>query len=255
MSINIPDQAKEYGFVIDGLGAHSGRTIMLKDIRRLFAACPPGSTKDEYERAIQDDNVLLKKTGAARRESFSRLKRLYGLDEGIDLFRILRKIWVQEFEAQPLLLMLYAVARDPILRATVDLVNQTEQGEVLNSKDFEVEVSDQFGSELKESTLASIGRNIASSWTQSGHFEGRSEKVRKLASGFPVTTVWALLLAYFCKQRGKLLFDSPWVGLLDLKKNELHLQAQIASKQGWLDYRKVANVTEIKFDHLLEDGK
>ena len=90
MQIEIPKGADIHGFVIDGLGAHSGRTIMLDDMKRLLDYCPIGSAPSDYKNAIQKENILLKNTGAARQEAFSRIKRLYGLDDTIGLFRAFR---------------------------------------------------------------------------------------------------------------------------------------------------------------------
>ena len=93
MEFKIPPSTEEYGFATDGLGAHSGRTIMSGDLRLLLAACPPSAQIEDYKDAILNSNILLKKTIAARKESFSRLKRLYGLDQEIYLIKVLRNLW------------------------------------------------------------------------------------------------------------------------------------------------------------------
>ena len=122
MSVSIPEAAVSYGFVIDGLGAHSSRTIMLKELRLLLAACPSTTDMDGYRSAILGSNVLLKQTEATRKESFRRLRELYWLDPGLLLFRALRTLWNQAEEAQPLLALLCSTARDPMLRATSEAV-------------------------------------------------------------------------------------------------------------------------------------
>jgi len=54
----IPQSASVYGFVSDGLGAHSSRTMMLAELRLLLEACPPATDLAGYRTAILDDNVL-----------------------------------------------------------------------------------------------------------------------------------------------------------------------------------------------------
>ena len=252
MAFQIPQEAAKFGYIVDGFGAHSGRTIMLSDVTLLLNACPQMATNDEYRQAIIEDNVLLKKSGAARKEAFQRIQRLYGLDRSILLFQIIRQLWDQEPDARPVLLLLYAIARDPILRVSVGLVTETPVGEILSARDFEFVVADHFSYQLKPKTLASIGRNIASSWAQSGHFEGRSQKVRIAAKSFPTSVAIALLLGYLCGVRGENLFHTDWARVLDTPVHELHTKAQVASQQGWLEYRQTGNITDITFDHFLK---
>ena len=250
--ISIPTTVEKYGFTIEGFGAHSGRTIMFNDMQLLLSSFPFEVDKDEYAEGILENNILLKKTGAARKEAFSRLSRLYGLDNSLFLFRVFRHLWGQEAEAQPIILILYAIARDPILRASVDLVLSTPEGDNLLATDFERVIAEVYTDQLTVTTTSSIGRNIASSWTQSGHLKGRSSKVRTVVKSYPTSVAFALMLGYLCGERGEKLFYTNWVKLLDTPIHELHLKAQVASQQGWLEYRQTGNITDISFDHLLQ---
>lgn len=252
MKFNIPPSTEKYGFITDGLGAHSGRTIMLGDLRLLFAACPPSAQIEDYKDAILNSNILLKKTIAARKESFSRLKRLYGLDPEIYLFKMLRNLWEHDQDAQSMLALLYAMARDPILRSTADFVIDLPEGTRITAPQFADVVGDAFPSELNEKTLASIGRNIASTYTQSGHFRGRSVKERVHVESFTTSITYALLLSYLCEERGETLYHTSWVRLLDSPIHEIQTKAQLASQQGWLEYRYAGRMTDISFNYLLQ---
>lgn len=252
MAFQILKEAEKFGFIIEGLGAHSGRTMMLVDFQRLISSCDSKTSTDGYGQAIIDDNVLLKKTGAARKESFSRLRRLYGLNQEILLFRVLRLLWNHGTDNQALLVLLYAIARDPVLRTSADLIIDTPVGITLGAPDFSKAVEAEFSGQLTKNTLASIGRNIASSWTQSGHLIGRSKKERIAVSSSPIVVTFALFLGYLAGIRGEKLFYSSWIKLLDTSQHQLHSYAQVASQQGWLKYKKVGQITEISFDYLLE---
>lgn len=253
MTISIPKHAEKFGFVIDGYGAHSGRTIMLSDLRSLLDAAPPSAEIDEYEALIRKENVLLKNTDAAKKESFQRLRRLYGLDPEILLFNILRQLWSQSTDAQPMLALLYAIARDPLLRSTVDLIVELPIDERISASDFSETISNEFPSELSQNTLASIGRNIASSYTQSGHIIGRSIKKRVRVESHVPSITYALLLGHLCDEKGEGLFHTPWIRLLDTSTHELHSKTQLASQQGWLTYRQSGEIIEVSFSHLLEE--
>ncbi len=253
MTVLIPESAKQYGFITTGMGAHTGRTIMFRDLQTLLVFGSTESSLQDYRNVILEENILLKPTKAARKEGFGRLKQLYGLDRHITIFRSVRMLWEQDPEAQPVLALLCAIARDPLLRITVNTVINMPPGMSVTAPVFGQIVHEQFPDRLSEKTLASVGRNIASSWTQSGHFTGSTEKKRKLITSSLIGTTYALLLAYLCDGRGDALFDSPWLGLLDTPKHILYEQAQQASQQGWLDYRHSGAITDITFHHLLKD--
>lgn len=252
MTLFIPNSAEQHGFIIEGLGAHSGRTIMLSDFQALLAASPSNALTVEYRSLIMSANVLLKGTEASRKESFFRLRRLYSLDPDTLLFNILRELWEQSSEAQPILTLLYAIARDPILRATIGFLIDLPLGAIVTAPNFADIVGQEFPTELNKKTLASIGRNIASSYTQSGHLIGRSNKQRIRAESHATSVTYALLLGYLCGDRGEALFHTPWTRLLDLPVHEMHTKAQLASQQGWLEYRHAGQMTVISFNHLLQ---
>src|SRR5262245_25249169 len=105
---------------IDSGGTHTSRTIMLRELRALLTACPLDADVPEYRKAILEANVLAKKSESTRLRSLRYLKELYALDRQSVLFRALRDLWDSDLDAQPLLAMLCALARDPLLRATAD---------------------------------------------------------------------------------------------------------------------------------------
>lgn len=78
---------------------------MLAEIRGLFSVLPPSSSRDDYLRAIIEDNVLGKQTHATHRLTSQRLKELYGLDRKLSLFRVFRLLWDRNAEGRPLLAM------------------------------------------------------------------------------------------------------------------------------------------------------
>jgi hypothetical protein len=219
----------------------------------LFAAGTIESSLDDYRDAVLTENVMLKPTESARYEGFRRIKQLYGLDQRNIVFRTLRTLWDQDSGGQPVLALLCAVARDPLLRASVDAVINMPPGTTVTAPFFEQIIHEVYPDRLTGKTLASVGQNIASSWTQSGHFTGRTQKTRKLIQPGPIITTYALFLAYLCEIRGDALFDSAWLGLLDTPKHILYEQAQQASQLGWLEYRHSGAITEITFRHFLKD--
>ena len=255
MSFSIPETAISYGFIIDGLGAHSGRTIMLKELELLLVACSPTTDIEGYRSAILDENVLLKQTESTRKESFRRLRELYGLNPEQLLFRALRTLWDQNPEARPLLALLCAAAREPMLRASAEVVLIAPLESPITAQMISKAIDDQFPGRLNVTTLTTLGRNVASSWTQSGHLKGRTNKVRARAQSHPISVAYALLLGYLCDVRGEALFHTFLARLLDAPMHVLRERAILASQQGWLEYRHAGEVTEISFHYLLSEER
>ena len=248
---SIPESAASYGFVNEGLGAHSSRTMMLAELRLLLEAGAPDDDLSAYRSAVLDDNVLLKKTETTRRKSLRYLRELYSLDAKTLLFRALRDLWPHEIAAQPMLALLCAIARDPSLRSTVNVIQNTPRGAPVTSRMLAEEAGKQYHAQLGAATLSKIGRNAASTWTQSGHLQGRTHKVRVRAESHPTSVAYALLLGYLCGTRGEALFHTTWARTLDAPARVLHQQAFRASQQGWIEYRHTGEVTDIRFSYLL----
>lgn len=253
MLISIPHTATQYGFVVDGLGAHGSRTIMLAELRLLLDACPPITDMEGFREAIIDDNVLLKRTHATRKESFRRLRELYGLRNQLVVFRALRDLWEYDRAAQPMLALLCAAARDPIVRVTSTVILTATPGDAVTPDVIADAVEQTFPGRLNKTTLANIGRHAASSWAQSGHLKGRSSKVRARAGMHPTSVAYALLLGHLCGTRGEGLFQTYWTRLLDAPAHLLHDQAFSASQLGWLEYRHTGSVTDVGFAYLLRE--
>lgn len=251
MAFSIPPGAVQYGFVADGLGAHSSRTIMLRELNLLLTACAPSAHPADYAAAVVEENVLMKLTETTRRKSLRYLRELYGLDSRLILFRALRDLWEQDPRAQPMLALLCAAARDPSLRGTASVILQADSGAEVSSEALAGALVLRPEHPLSHATLAKIGRNAASSWTQSGHLQGHAGKIRRQAPSYPASVAYALLLGTLCGQRGEALFGTGWAQLLDAPPALLHEQAFQAAQQGWLEYRHAGAVTEIGFFYLL----
>jgi hypothetical protein len=232
-------------------GTHTSRTIMLDDLRRLFEGVTQDATTAEYRTAVLEDNLLGKKSESSRQRSHRYLRELYILDPASRIFRALRELWAADFAAQPLLAILTATSRDPLLRATAELVVDTPEGAPISSEDLTGAVRATFPDSYSESVAAKVGRNTASSWTQSGHLTGYSSKSRVRADCRPAAVAMALFLAYLYGGRGEALFETIFARILDRLASEIRDQAFAAAQRGWLELRQAGNVVEIGFRHFL----
>ena len=225
--------------------------MMLSELASVLEATPGGASLANYRTAITDENVLAKKTASNRRLTAQRLSEMYGLDVAVHLFRHLRFFWELDDEGRPLLACLCANARDPLLRMTASRVLSARVGEVVTSAELEESVEASAPNRFNPPTRNKIARNALSSWTQSGHLEGRRPKKRRRPVVTPANTAYALLLGYLSGSRGPMLFSTFWTGLLDAPKEELHAMTAEASKREWLDYKRLGTIVEVSFNGLL----
>jgi len=250
---DVPQAVAVHGLRIDPIGTHLSRTIMLKDLRVLLARRPAPHTADNYRVAVVEENALAKKTASARRISFNRLRELYALDPDILLFRALRDLWDADALAQPMIALLCATARDPILRAITPFVLGLPVDTPISAKAISEEAEREFPGKFKPKVVDALGRNAASSWEQAGLLRGHRNKVRAKPESRVPAVAYALLLGDLCGKRGGALFRTLWARILDTPPHILQQQAATASQQGWLEYRAAGDVIEISFRHLMRD--
>lgn len=234
-------------------GANTSHTITVQALASLMKAVSADALLGEYERAVVQDNVLGKETVEGRRRAFRYLRELYVLRPDAVLFRALRDLWQDDLEAQPLLAALCALARDTVFRASSPAILRSSPGDVIVSRDLADSVRLVFPSTYSEHTLAKIGRNTFSSWSQSGHLEQarRARKQRQRATCRPANVAYALLLGHLQGIRGNALFETLWAKVLDHPQSHLLDLAFVASQQGMLELRQSGGLIDVGFRELL----
>ncbi|QIN77517.1 hypothetical protein GBA65_02245 [Rubrobacter marinus] len=237
--------------VLGGLATHASRTMMLAELSLLLEAVPAGSSSNDYARAVTDDNVLLKAASSTRKKTLRHLRELYALDERDVTFGILRKLWEYDPPSRPLLALLMAITRDGLLRTTVPVIVEAPFGDAVDAGRLSEAVGAAFSTRLTSDVRAKVGRNTASSWTQSGHLKGRAKKVRVRAGVSAGAVVFALILGHLHGVRGLPLYDTVWSRSLDASGNEIDALAFAASQRGWMEYRRMGEVAEFGFSKLL----
>jgi hypothetical protein len=245
--------ARNFGFRFGDKGTLTSRTIMLEELSQILSHLPAESTRADYAHAITEENVTDKRTVSTRKLTNQRLGELYILDPKSPLFRILRRLWDNEERGRPLLALLCSLARDPLLRATAKPIHAMPNGTELARQQMTDAIRDAVGDRLNDEILDKVVRNASSSWTQSGHLQGRGRKTRRKVDPTPATTTYALLLGYLLGLRGILLFKSPWCRILDAGAEELIALAGDAKRIGLLDLKHAGDVVEVGFPTLLTE--
>ena len=225
---------------------------MLTELTELLDGCDPAASREAYAEAIIADNLLNKKTSATRRSTNQRLGELYALDAASPLFRVMRQFWQTDVAGRPLLAMLTALCRDPLLRATATEILRLPIGEELRRSALSEAIRSAVGPRLNDNILDKVVRNAGSSWTQAGHLSGRVRKVRQRVKPTPVSADYALYIGYLSGERGSSLLTTNWARVLDSNPDELLFLAMDARRLGVLDLREAGSVVDITFPNLLK---
>lgn len=233
------------GFRLGARGTHTSRTIMLKDVKELFAVVPTDAERDAYAQAVVSENVLAKPTAATRRLSLQRLRELYGLDPRIPVFRILRRLWDLDRPGRPRLALLAAMARDPLLAATALLVVGLREGAEMIRADLLAQLRETAGQRLSDSVLEATARNVASSWAQAGLLRGRVRKIRCPVEPTPGTAALAMWLGRLQGYSGSRLLESPWAQVCGESGEELLPFVLKANQLGLIRARAAAGILEV----------
>jgi len=242
--------AEQLGFRFGDKGTHTSRTIMLDELTMLLAATPPSFGRKDYAATIIEENALAKPTLSTRKLSNQRLGELYGLDAGVAVFRVMRRLWDADSRSRPLLALLCALARDPILAGTAPTIVSLAEGQEFPRVQARSTLREAVGPRLNDSILDKVLRNAASSWTQSGHLEGRNYKKRHLVKATPWTVAFALYLGRAVGFRGAELFTSGWMQVLDVSPAEARTLAQQAKRVGLIDLSISGDIVDISLDRM-----
>lgn len=240
------------GFNMKAGGVHTSRTIMLHELQVLLASVTASSvTKADYQLAIIRDNCLSKRTENTRKLSFQHLVELYALDIGIPLFRALLFFWHRDTNSRPLIALLCAYARDPILRASTHFLLSFKEGTVVSRQALELYLEQLYPSRFSPATLKSTAQNLNSTWTKSGHLTGKARKVRSQATPTAGALSYALFLGYLSGIRGYALLTSDYVTMINCPVSTAIMLAEEASRKCWIVFKRIGDVVEVLFPNLM----
>ena len=162
-------QKDSFGFSKARIGGHSARSMMFLEMSALIRAIPITVTKDDFTKAIIEENILEKPTLISRKKSLRHLVEIYGMDPSKALFRVLWELGHADLDSLPQLCLVCAYARDPQLRHSFELIRRLRLGEVLARVDMEQHLEKGFPDRFSPAMKKSMAQNVNTSWTFGGH--------------------------------------------------------------------------------------
>jgi len=240
-----PDNAtlRRAGFRMEPGGVHLSKTMMLAELATLLHAAPPGAA--DIQAQVLEANILGKRTGTARRLALARLNTLYGIQTPNPIAAVLGKLWQRRPDSRPLLALLCALAREPLLRDSADAVLPETSGTPVRWPDIAAKLERKHRGRYSPKMLKSLAQNCASTWTQSRHLRGKVNKRRTAVLATPEAAAYAALLGALAGFGGPALLASPWMRTLDRSEPELLNLLRSAEGAGLLRLRAGGGVIEI----------
>lgn len=249
--IDIPASATTFGFSVSTTGGHLARSMMFDEVSGLFAAMPVDSRKDDYRRAIVDDNVLGKPTFSSREKTYRHLDQLYSLDPNKALFRVLRQFAADQPACLPVAAMVCTFCRDAQLRQSFELIDSLKVGELMSRQRMEAHIEAGSPGRFSPAMRKSLAQNVSTTWTVAGHLAGRVQKVRAVPTASAAASTYSMLAGYLLGLRGELLLHSVFGRLVSPDPGLVIGHLQSGHLQGWVRFRHAGGVSEVDFSPLL----
>lgn len=237
----------QLGFRFGTNGPHAARTMMLDDLRVLLSNTERQATREDYTAAILGENVLGKPTRKSRELALRHMTTLYGLDPQNVVFRALRHLWFSEEAAQPMLALIVALARDPLLRSTQSFILNQSVGSHVAREHIEDFLSATFPERFSAASLKSFSQNVGGTWTAAGYLLGHKHKSRVRPAIHPESVAMMLFMGFLEGRTGQRLFSSDWANLPGVSVTELEVLASSASHKGLLVFMNAGGVKEVRF--------
>jgi hypothetical protein len=244
---------RRFGFRLARGGVHLSKTMMLAELTALFSAVSSAGA-DTIQAQVLEFNVLAKRTGAARRIALARLDTLYGVQTAFPVAAVLARLWHRRAEGHPLLALLCALAREPLLRDSADAILPAAAGTSVRAPDIAVKLALKHPGRYSPKMLKSLAQNCASTWTQAGHLSGKVRKRRSSPVATPEAVAYAALLGALAGFGGPALLASPWMRTLDRSESELLNLLRAAEGVGLLRMRAGGGVVEINVRRTMAEN-
>ena len=225
--------------------------MMFNELGLLFERAGVDATREDYQQEVVGMNALGKPTRKSRQLTFAHLVELYGMSPSIPIFRVFRRWWREDEPSRPLLALMLAIARDPLLRLSERFILAKSEGESVRREEMEQFIANAEPDRFSPATLKSVAQNVNGSWTQAGFLVGRSQKVRTKAHVTPTCMAYALFLSHLEGLTGQSLFTSRWSALLGGSPAELESLAHSAARRGLIIFLNAGGVKEVRFPGLL----
>lgn len=222
-------------------------TVLIEDIGSLSGSW----NRDSLIQSIVVKNIFGKRTDSARAGGLRDMIALYGFDAPPSATRALLSLW-HATTNRSLLLGQLAIARDPILRATVPVILSMQPGEAAGFRTMSTYLGSVYPERFSSGTLRAVGERCISSWGQMGHLRPGRVRERVAVVAESAHAAFASFLAISCGFSGRSILESGWFRMLDLNPEQAMSLLRRAEAEGQVRLHVAGHVFEISLSGDLE---
>lgn len=230
---------------------------MLSELSELIEIATVEADLATLHRLVVDEDALHKPSVANRTKTFSYLRRLYGLNPKLPIYREFTRLCHLFPRDTAVLAGSLAFAREPLLRACANMVFDTAIGEPLGRENFEAWVREYAPGRYSKSMYISFSHNLYASFFQLGYLSEAAGKtrVRKRRDVRPASVAYAAFLDWLTGLNGITLLTGEFSKTLELAKDEHLNLLSAAGQQGLMRAAHAGGVLQLDFSSWLRPGE
>lgn len=230
---------------------------MLPELSALLTIAAADANVDAFKRLAVDEDALHKASAANRLKTFTKLRRLYGLNPVLPIFREFRRLSRLFPSELPVLAGSLAFAREPLLRASADMVLNTLIGTPLSRASFEAWVREFAAGRFSQTMYRSFSHNLYASFFQIGYLGAAVGKcrLRQRLDARPASVAYAAFLDWLTGLNGLTLLQGSFSRTLGLSKADHLAQLTAAGQLGLMRVANAGGVLHLDFATWLQAGE
>jgi hypothetical protein len=238
-------------------GVLSSRSVMLPELTSLMAVSPANADLDALQRLAIEEDALHKPSAANRIKTFNFLRRLYGLNTRLPIYREFTRLCHLSPVDTKVLAGTLAFAREPVLRACASMVLETPIGKQLGREDFESWVREYAPGRFSQAMYISFSHNLYASFFQIGFLTAAAGKtrIRRHRDVRPASVAYAAFLDWLSGLNGVALLAGTFSKTLELAKDEHLSLLSSAGQQGLMRVAHAGGVLQLDFSSWLRAGE
>jgi hypothetical protein len=238
-------------------GVLSSRSVMLPELTCVLAIAPADADTATLQCLVVDQDALHKPSAANRVKTFSFLRRLYGLNPKLPLYREFTRLCDLSPADTTVLAGMLAFAREPLLQACASMVVATAIGKPMGREDFEAWVREYAPGRYSQTMYVSFSHNLYASFFQLGYLSEAAGKtrIRKRRDVRPASVAYAAFLDWLTGLNGITLLTGDYSKTLELAKDEHLNLLSAAGQQGLMRVAHAGGVLQLDFPTWLRPGE
>lgn len=240
-----------------GGGVLSSRSVMLPELAALLNIAPADADMAHLQHLVINEDALHKTSASNRLKTFTFLRRLYGLNPDLPVFREFSRLRQLFPGDSTQLAASLAFAREPLLRACANFVLETAIGKPLGREDFEAWIREYAPGRYSQTMYVSFSHNLYASFFQLGYLgvAAGKRRLRQRRDVRPVAVAYAAFLDWLTGLNGLALLAGNFSKTLELSRDEHLRQLKACGQLGLMRVALAGGILQLDFSDWLRAGE